>query len=165
MGGLGEKDSDMSKVIDLGLVKGNASGGFGESFVSIPGVVLGTPHYASPEQLSGGEVDSRSDIYSLGVTLWHMLTNTTPFSGSPIQVAGHHLQARLPMDRLRHLSLPVVSLVTDLLEKDPDNRPQTAGELLTLLKSTIKSLANPLVIPLRKVPKPPSFPSSSQLPT
>ena len=158
-----QKDSPITKVIDFGLVKVTASGGFGESFVSIPGVVLGTPHYASPEQLSGGEVDSRSDIYSLGVTLWHMLTNTTPFSGSPIQVAGHHLQARLPMDRLRHLSLPVVSLVADLLEKDPDNRPQTAGELLTLLKSTIKSLANPLVIPLRKVAKARSLPSSSKL--
>src|SRR5258708_8528046 len=116
MGGLGEKDSDMSKVIDLGLVKGNASGGFGESFVSIPGVVLGTPHYASPEQLSGGEVDSRSDIYSLGVTLWHMLTNTTPFSGSPIHVAGHHLQPLLPIYQLPHLSLPAFSLTTHLLQ-------------------------------------------------
>jgi WD40 repeat protein/serine/threonine protein kinase/endogenous inhibitor of DNA gyrase (YacG/DUF329 family) len=142
-----QKDSPITKVIDFGLVKVTASTSFGESFVSTPGVVLGTPHYASPEQLSGGEVDARSDIYSLGVTLWHMLTNSTPFNGSPIQVAGQHLQAPLPMDRLRHLSLPVVSLVVDLLEKDPDNRPQTAGELLTLLKSTIKSLASPLAAP------------------
>jgi WD40 repeat protein/serine/threonine protein kinase len=139
-----EKDSPITKVIDFGLVKVTASGGFGESFVSTPGLVVGTPHYASPEQLSGGEVDDRSDLYSLGVTLWHMLTNTTPFSGSPIQVAGQHLQASLPMDRVRHLSSPVVSLVTNLLEKDPDDRPQTAGELLALLKSTIKSLVNPL---------------------
>jgi WD40 repeat protein/serine/threonine protein kinase len=157
-----EKDSPITKVIDFGLVKVTASGGFGESFVSIPGVVLGTPHYASPEQLSGCEVDARSDIYSLGVTLWHMLTNTTPFSGSPIQVAGQHLQAPLPMDRLRHLSLHVVSLVRDLLEKDPDKRPQTADELLTLLKSTIKSLTNPLATPL-KVAKARSPSSSSNL--
>jgi WD40 repeat protein len=132
------------KVIDFGLVKVTASGGFGESFTSTPGLVLGTPHYASPEQLSGGQVDARSDIYSLGITLWHMLTNTTPFSGSPIQVAGQHLQAALPIDRLRHLSLPVVALLTDLLEKDPDNRPQTAEELLALLRATIKALENPL---------------------
>jgi WD40 repeat protein/serine/threonine protein kinase len=157
-----QKDSPITKVIDFGLVKVTASGGFGESFVSTPGVVLGTPHYASPEQLIGGDVDSRSDIYSLGVTLWHMVTNTTPFSGSPIQVAGQHLQAPLPTDRLRHLSLPVVSLVSDLLEKDPDKRPQTAGELLSLLKLTIKSLANPLAAP-RKLAKARSLSSSSKL--
>lgn len=159
-----QKGSPITKVIDFGLVKVTASGGFGESFASTPGVVLGTPHYASPEQLSGGEVDPRSDVYSLGVTLWHMLTNSTPFSGSPIQVAGQHLQAALPMDRLQHLSLPVVSLVTDLLEKDPDNRPQTAAELLTLLKATIKSLANPLAA-RRKVAKTRSQSSSSKLPS
>jgi WD40 repeat protein/serine/threonine protein kinase/endogenous inhibitor of DNA gyrase (YacG/DUF329 family) len=157
-----QNDNPITKVIDFGLVKVTAGGGFGESFVSIPGVVLGTPHYASPEQLSGGEVDARSDIYSLGVTLWHMLTNTTPFSGSPIQVAGQHLQAPLPMDRLRHLSFNVVSLVRDLLEKDPGKRPQTAGELLTLLESTIKSLTNSLATPL-KVAKARSPSSSSKL--
>jgi WD40 repeat protein/serine/threonine protein kinase len=157
-----QKDSPITKVIDFGLVKVTASGGFGESYASIPGVVLGTPHYASPEQLSGGKVDARSDIYSLGVTLWHMLTNTTPFRGSPIQVAGQHLQSSLPMDRLGHLSIPVVSLIRDLLEKDPDKRPQTADELLTLLKSTIKALTNPLAMPL-KVAKARSLSSSSKV--
>jgi WD40 repeat protein/serine/threonine protein kinase len=158
-----QKDNPTAKVIDFGLVKLTARGGFGESYVSTAGIVLGTPHYASPEQLSGGEVDARSDIYSLGVTLWHMLTNATPFSGSPIQVAGQHLQAPLPMDRLGHLSIHVVSLVRDLLEKDPDKRPQTASELLTLLRSTIKSLTNPLAMPL-KVAKG-SLSSSSKQPS
>ena len=157
-----QKGTPITKVIDFGLVKVTASGGFSESFASTPGMFVGTAHYASPEQLSGGEIDARSDIYSLGVTLWHMLTNTTPFSGSPIQVAGQHLQAPLPMDRLRHLSLPVVSLVTDLLEKNPDNRPQTAGEMLALLKATVKSLANPPAVP-RKVGKTRFLSSSSKL--
>ena len=73
-----------------------------------------------------------------------MLTNTTPFSGSPACVAGQHPHAPLPIDRLRHLSLPVFSLVTHLLEKDLNDRPQTAEELLALLSSTTRSLGNPL---------------------
>ena len=140
-----QKNRPMVKVIDFGLVKVTA-GDFDDSSVSAPGILLGTPHYASPEQLSGGKVDARSDIYSLGVTLWHMLTNTTPFTGAPAQVAGQHLQADLPIDRLRHLSLSVVSLLRQLLEKDPDDRPQTAEELLALLSSTITSLGDSLVV-------------------
>jgi WD40 repeat protein/serine/threonine protein kinase len=138
-----EKDGPMVKVIDFGLVKVTPTN-FADSSASASGILLGTPHYASPEQFSGAQVDARSDIYSLGVTLWHMLMNATPFSGSPAQVAAQHLQALLPIDRLRHLSLPVVSLITHLLEKDPNGRPQTAEELLTLLGATTRSLSSPL---------------------
>jgi WD40 repeat protein/serine/threonine protein kinase len=137
-----QRNRPLVKVIDFGLVKVTTTA-FDDSSASAPGILLGTPYYASPEQFSGGKVDARSDIYSLGVTLWHMLTNTTPFSGSPACVAGQHLHAPLPIDRLRHLSLPVVSLVTHLLEKGPNDRPQTAEELLTLLSSTTRSLDNP----------------------
>jgi WD40 repeat protein/serine/threonine protein kinase len=148
------------KVIDFGLVK-VAAGTSDDSLASAPGVLLGTPHYASPEQFSGGQVDTRSDIYSLGVTLWQMLTNTTPFSGSPVQVAGKHLQAPLPIDRLRHLSLPVVSLVTHLLEKEPDSRPQTPDELLALVNSTMRSLGDPPVVLARQGVLEPRRPSRS----
>jgi serine/threonine protein kinase len=149
-----QKGRPTVKVIDFGLVKVTpvnlvkvTPANFEDSSASASGLLLGTPHYASPEQFSGAQVDARSDIYSLGVTLWHMLTNTTPFSGSPAQVAAQHLQAPLPIDRLRHLSLPVVSLITRLLEKDPNGRPQTAEELLTLLSATTRSLDNPLAAP------------------
>jgi WD40 repeat protein/serine/threonine protein kinase len=154
------KDRPMVKVIDFGLVKVTA-GDFDDSSVSAPGILLGTPHYAGPEQFSGSQVDARSDIYSLGVTLWHMLTNAPPFSGSPAQVAGQHLQAALPFDRLRHLSLPVVSLVTHLLEKDPDNRPQTAEELLKLLSSTMSALGDPQIAGHRQEAKKPRLLSRS----
>ena len=147
-----QKNRPGVKVIDFGLVKTTTMLS-DDSSVSAPGVLLGTPHYASPEQFSSGKVDARSDIYSLGATLWHMLTKTTPFSGSPACVAGQHLQAPLPIDRLRHLSLPVFSLVTHLLEKDPNDRPQTAEELLTLLRSTTRSLSNALAAP-REVRRP-----------
>ncbi len=153
-----QKNRPIVKVIDFGLVKVVTSVS-DDSSASAPGVLLGTPHYASPEQFSGGKVDARSDMYSLGVTFWHMLTNTTPFRGSPAGVAGKHLHAPLPIDRLRHLSLPVVALVTHLLEKDPHDRPQTAEELLTLLSSTMRSLGNPLAAP-REVRRP-QLPSRS----
>jgi WD40 repeat protein/serine/threonine protein kinase len=137
------------KVIDFGLVK-VTEGNLGDSSASAPGILLGTPHYASPEQFSGEKIDIRSDLYSLGVTLWQMLTNTTPFNGSPACVAGQHLQAPLPIDKLRHLSLPIASLVTHLLEKDPDNRPQTPEELLALLSSTLRSLSDPQIVHRRQ---------------
>ena len=155
-----QKNRPMVKVIDFGLVKVTA-GIFDDSSASAPGILLGTPHYASPEQLSGEQVDVRSDIYSLGVTLWQMLTNSTPFSGSPARVAGQHLQAPLPIDRLRHLSLPVVSLVTHLLEKDADCRPQTPEELLTLLGPAIRSPGDPQIGRHRQEIRSPRLPSRS----
>jgi serine/threonine protein kinase len=137
-----ERNRPAVKVIDFGLVKVTAEDP-GDSSSSDPGVFLGTPRYASPEQFSEGRADIRSDIYALGVTLWQMLTKTTPFSGSPSQVAAQHLQASLPIDKLRHLPQPVVTSLTHLLEKDPDDRPQTPEELLTLLKATMRALGAP----------------------
>ena len=137
-----ERNRPAVKVIDFGLVKVTAEDP-GDSSSSDPGLFLGTPRYASPEQFSEGQADIRSDIYALGATLWQMLTKTTPFSGSPSQVAAQHLQASLPIDKLRHLPQPLVTLLTHLLEKDPDDRPQTPEELLTLLRATMRALGAP----------------------
>ena len=147
-----QRNNPMVKVIDFGLVK-MTEGDFGDSSASTSGMFLGTPQYASPEQLSGAEVDARSDIYSLGVTLWHMLTNTLPFRGAPACIAGQHLQAPLPVDQLGHLSFPVVSLVTHLLEKDQNKRPQTAEELLTLLQSTMRAICDPKITSHQQAPQ------------
>src|ERR1700730_10500697 len=73
------------KVIDFGLAKVPRDAGDDSSTLTIGGFV-GTPHFASPEQIEEGEVDIRSDIYSLGVTLYYMLTGQSPFSGSTGQV-------------------------------------------------------------------------------
>jgi serine/threonine protein kinase/tetratricopeptide (TPR) repeat protein len=130
------------KVIDFGLVKVTTETS-GQSMISQPGIFVGTPCYASPEQFDNRRVDIRSDIYALGITLWQMLTKSVPFRGSPAQVAGQHLQAPLPIDKLRHLPQPVFTLVAHLLEKDPDDRPQTPEALLTLLKATMHELSAP----------------------
>ncbi len=129
-----------AKVIDFGLVK-LATGDIEDSSASEPGIFLGTPRYASPEQISCGAVDIRSDLYSVGVTLWQMLTKAAPFIGTPSEVAAQHLQAPLPISKLKYFPQPVVALLTHLLEKDPKDRPQTPDDLLAILRATQRSLA------------------------
>src|SRR5262252_8846746 len=74
-----------AKIIDLGLAKGVAEAA-PESALSVPGGFAGTPEFASPEQFGGVGVDIRSDLHSLGVTLWEMLTGRTPYQGTPSAV-------------------------------------------------------------------------------
>jgi TolB-like protein/tRNA A-37 threonylcarbamoyl transferase component Bud32 len=134
-----EKGGLLVKVVDFGLVK-MAAEQSDDADMSDPGTFLGTPRYASPEQFSGGKIDIRSDLYALGITLWQMLTKATPFKGMPTQVAAQHLQSPPPIGELRHLPHPIVSLLTHLLEKNPDNRPQTPEELLAMLSATRRAI-------------------------
>jgi serine/threonine protein kinase len=73
------------KIIDLGLAKPSPDAPV-ESAISTPGVFAGTPEFASPEQFAGIAVDIRSDLYSLGVVLWEMVTGHAVFRGSPAEV-------------------------------------------------------------------------------
>src|SRR5258708_571117 len=79
------------KIIDLGLAKGVT-----EDTLSIAGSFIGTPTYASPEQFAGLGTDIRSDVYSLGVTLWEMLSGKPPFQGSAADQATQNLSKRKP---------------------------------------------------------------------
>jgi serine/threonine protein kinase len=118
-----------AKIIDLGLAKWTA-GVPDDASISTPGGFTGTPEFASPEQFAGVGVDIRSDLYSLGATLWEMLTGRVPFRGSPGEVMYEHQHARLPLERLRNFPQPVVVLLEALLEKDPARRIQSPAELL-----------------------------------
>jgi serine/threonine protein kinase len=79
---LKEEGGVTAKIIDLGLAK-TLDESASEAGISSPGVFVGTPEFASPEQFAGIQVDIRSDLYSLGVTLWDVLTGSTPFRGTP----------------------------------------------------------------------------------
>ena len=116
------------KVIDFGLAKVAKEVGEDSMALTVGGFI-GTPHFASPEQVEEGDVDVRSDFYSLGATLYFVLTGQSPFSGSIGQIMSQHLYKPLPMEPLTNLPPCVASLVRRMMEKDRNARPQTAQEL------------------------------------
>ena len=124
-----ERGTVAAKIIDLGLAK-TVDKSASEAGISSPGAFAGTPEFASPEQFAGVGVDIRSGLYSVGVTLWVMVTSQTPFRGTSAQVMYQHQHAPLPLVRLKDVPQPVVVLLEKLLEKDPAQRFQTANELL-----------------------------------
>ena len=137
-----EDDELIVKVIDFGLAK-VALGGAGEDAATLTmSGFLGTPHFASPEQLEEREIDLRSDIYSLGVTLWFVLTGKTPFSGSVMQVMSQHITRQPPFEQLEGVPAPVVELLRGMLDKNPAQRPQTAIELRREIERCLEKIGD-----------------------
>jgi len=134
-----EGGEPMVKIIDLGLAKLTTDSP-AEVVISMPGVFAGTPEFASPEQFAGVPVDIRSDIYSLGVTLWEMVTGKAPFRGTSAEVMYQHQHAPLPLEQLEDLPQPVVVLIEVLLEKDPGRRFQNPAELLRAMPTITDSI-------------------------
>ena len=140
------------KVIDFGLAKAirralsKGTGGQPADEDDGPltrGGFLGTPQFASPEQFAGGDLDARSDIFSLGVTLWYALTGDLPFDGESLaEVRDRQLHRGLPTAQLSdaHLPAPVVRLLGHMLSPDPDKRPPTAAALCERLKRCLTTL-------------------------
>jgi serine/threonine protein kinase/Tfp pilus assembly protein PilF len=133
-------DSDASetltvKVIDYGVAK--VMGPPTESGAEqTQAGFIGTPAFASPEQFAGAgqmPIDARSDIYSLGVTLWYLLAGRTPFVGRTMEEIRARQTSELPLEQLKGLHLPgqVITLLRSMLAPDPKDRPQSARELLS----------------------------------
>jgi eukaryotic-like serine/threonine-protein kinase len=120
------------KVADFGLSRVRDGDGPPLNLTQ-SGVTMGTPLYMSPEQVQGQPVDARTDIYSFGVTCYHMLTGEPPFRGhNPFEVALHHVNTKpVPLDSLRpDLPPDLCAIVHKMMAKDPNQRYQSGGDLL-----------------------------------
>jgi eukaryotic-like serine/threonine-protein kinase len=124
------------KVADFGLAR-VAQGGEALNLTQV-GITMGTPLYMSPEQVEGKDVDPRSDLYSLGVTSYHMLAGRPPFDGeTALAVAVQHLKTEPPRLELARPDLPegLCRVVHKLLAKQPRDRYQKAVDLLKDLRT------------------------------
>ncbi len=125
-------------LTDFGLVRGNQDLSYTQ-----PGIVVGSPHYLSPEQASGKPLDHRSDIYALGIVFFEILTGTVPFRGPHVSnVMLQHIQEPLPDPRQTHpdISPATVHILQKMTQKEPAARYQDCNALLEsilLLRHTL----------------------------
>ncbi|GAB5404657.1 MAG: hypothetical protein Aurels2KO_28880 [Aureliella sp.] len=128
-----------AKVADFGLARVLLGD---DPNLTRAGTTLGTPMYMSPEQIQDGKVDIRSDLYSLGVTLFHMLAGQPPFSGeSPLAIAMQHVSAEIPSveDIRKDVPDTLSELTRRLLAKSPDDRFASPAEVIDYLQGGRKA--------------------------
>jgi len=161
------------KVLDFGLAKVNEAEAVGASMVatmdqpiSAVGLVLGTVPYMSPEQLRGENVDARSDIFSLGVLIYELITGKRPFGGSTsVEVSSSILRdTPAPVSTLRgNVPSDLERILTRCLEKDPERRTQTAKDVRNELEMLRKSApATPAPV---SAPRPAAAAPAADLPS
>lgn len=130
-------EDGVAKVTDFGIAKAVSN-----STITAFGTTIGSVHYFSPEHARGGFTDAKSDIYSLGVVMYEMVTGKVPFDAdTPVSVALKHMQEDPvpPIELNPHLPEAVNKIILKALKKDPMLRYQTATELLQDLKMALKN--------------------------
>lgn len=139
------------KVADFGIARAQS----GATLVNT-GTIVGSAHYVSPEQARGGYVDEKTDVYSLGVVLFEMLTGRTPFQGdTAVAVALKHLQDEVPSpSALANVSRRLEGVVLRALEKDPARRYPGAAAFLADLEAVRAGLNLPQAGGRRRGPAP-----------
>jgi len=133
-----EPDADSVKVTDFGIAR------ITDLSKTRTGMVLGTPSYMSPEQLSGKKVDGRSDLFSLGTTLYQLGCGSLPFQGdSMAQLMFRIANEPHPDVRTRNAALPacVAAIVNRALAKDPESRYQDGEQMAKALRLCLQSLS------------------------
>jgi serine/threonine protein kinase/Flp pilus assembly protein TadD len=138
-----------ARIMDFGIARSLTAKG-----ITGAGVMIGTPEYMSPEQVDGKETDLRSDIYSLGIVLFEMLTGQRPFEGdTPLSIAVKQKSEPPPDPQRLNAQLPdeLSRIILKCLEKPKENRFQSADELLAALAKMEKELpATPQPLPIRR---------------
>jgi hypothetical protein len=124
-----------ANILDMGLSKNIDEA---QTFRTITGVSLGTPHYIAPEQARGDKgIDGRADIYSLGATYYHLVTGETPFHGTTaIELISQHLHKQIPDPRDVRDGIPdgVIHIIRRMMAKKPQDRYRDCGELIVDLE-------------------------------
>lgn len=152
-----EGDPDYVKIMDFGIASVRMEKGSAQDTttrLTQAGMVYGTPHYMSPEQVVGAEIDHRVDLYAVGVVLFEMLTGRLPFdSDSLVRLMGMHITeaAPAPSSVCQDAALPgaLDTLVLRLLAKNPEERPQTADAVRAELLAIAEGIKSGKSLPAR----------------
>lgn len=129
------------KITDFGIARLTF-----EPNLTMDGQVFGTPSYMSPEQVVGKDIDARTDLFSMGIVLYEMLTGQKPFTGDNV-VAITYAIMNNPPQRPSHLHTKLWDVISWLLEKSPPMRPHSASEVYQLLREAKNALAEPPPVP------------------
>lgn len=125
---------EVVKLTDFGIVH------IEEATFTPTGALIGTPRYMSPEQVHGGRIDARSDIYSVGIIMYEMLIGSPPFISGDISYQQVNVLPTNPREICEIVPIEVDAIVMKCLEKNPSDRFQTAAELRTALENTFVRL-------------------------
>lgn len=118
--------NNMVKVADFGIAKAVTS-----STITAVGTIMGSVHYFSPEQARGGYIDERSDIYSLGIVMFEMITGKLPFDGdSPVNIALKHIQEEIKFDDNDKIPSEIKDIIRKATQKSPDRRYKNIDALI-----------------------------------
>ncbi|MCX6556330.1 MAG: serine/threonine protein kinase [Candidatus Aminicenantes bacterium] len=135
-----EKATRNVYLADFGIARAESS-----QTLTQTGMIVGTPYYLSPEQIKGRKTDQRSDIYSLGATLYELAAGEPPFMGdSPLQILYQHINenARSLTKLVPNIDPVVQRIIVRCLEKDPERRFQNAAEILAILEDGAGAFPN-----------------------
>ena len=147
---------DFVKILDFGFVKLVGEEAAQQMTLTRSGFAFGTPSYMSPEQASGSPVDARTDLYSLGILLFEMLTGARPFRGEIPEIIRQHLTAEVPEAGTEHrvASRELQAFLTKATAKHAENRFASAAEML----ASLELLPDALMIP-----RPPADPHAATM--
>jgi serine/threonine-protein kinase len=149
---------DIVKVCDFGIAKLAMPVGVSHPFAphaTTEGVIVGTPDYMSPEQARGEDVDARSDLYSMGIVLYHLLTGKTPFDAdTPLGIAVQHVsQEPVPPSAIRKVHAELEAVCLRAMSKKADDRYQSAREMRRAILTAVGAGA-PLAVSALPAPTP-----------